>query len=130
MEIPDTFLLERFVRARPDEYGHVKAALQAMKNRERIKIIRMVDTRYSILLQNKESQWSSRPPDQAFFSSEIGDQRGAQQDRGRCCGGTQGRGRGGSSIKSGGSRSGRGSSSTSSVSGSSHGGGSRPPGHC
>ena len=49
MEIADTFLHARFVRALPDEYGHVKATLQTMKNRDRAEIIRMVGTRYSTL---------------------------------------------------------------------------------
>ena len=39
MEIPDTFLHARFVRALHDEYGHVKVMLQAMKNRDRAEII-------------------------------------------------------------------------------------------
>ena len=67
MEIPDTILCARFVRALPDEYGHVKATLQATKNRDRDEIIRMVGTRYSTLPQKKVSHRSSRPPEQAFF---------------------------------------------------------------
>ena len=51
MGISDTFLHARFDRVLPDEHDHVKATLQAMKNRDRAEIIRMVDTRYS----NKES---------------------------------------------------------------------------
>ena len=53
MGIPDTFLHARFVRALPDEYGHIKATLQAMKNRDRAEIIRMVHTRYSTLSPEK-----------------------------------------------------------------------------
>ena len=49
MGIPDTFTHARFVCALPDEYGHIKATLQAMKNRDRAEIIRMVRTRYSTL---------------------------------------------------------------------------------
>ena len=78
MGIPDTFLHARFVRALPDEYGRVKATLQAMKNRDRVEIARMVGTRYSTLPQKKGSQRSSRSPEQAFFSSESGGWRGAR----------------------------------------------------
>ena len=67
MEIPDTFLLARFVHALPDEYGHVKATLQAMNNRDRAEIIRMVSSWYSTLPRKKGSQRSSQPPEQAFF---------------------------------------------------------------
>ena len=130
MVIFDTFLHVRFVRALPGEYGHVKATLQAMKNRDRDEIIRMVGTRYSTLPQKKGSQRSSRSPERAFFSSESGGRRGARRGRGHGHRGTQGHGHGGSSNKGGGSRSGGGSSIASSASGSSHGGGSRPPGHC
>ena len=128
--IPDTFLHARFVRALPDEYGHVKATLQAMENRDRAEIIRVVDTLYFTLPLMKRSQRASQPPEQAFFSSENGGRSGAQRGRGRGRGGTQGRGRGGSSNKGGGNSSGGGSSSASSASGSSHGGGSRPSGRC
>ena len=124
MGISDTFLHARIVRALPDEYVHVKATLQTIKDRNRAEIIRMVDTRYSTLPQKDGSQWSSQPPKQAFISSESGGRSGARRGRGRGRGGTQGRGRGGSSSK-GGCR-----SSASSASGSSHGGGSRPPGRC
>ena len=128
--IPDTFLHTRFVRALPDEYSHVKATLQAMKNRDRAVIIRMVGTRYSTLHQKRGSQRSSQPPEHAFFSNESGDRRGAR--RGCCRGrmGTQGRGRDGSSSKGGGSSCGGGSSRASSASSSSHGGGSRPHDRC
>ena len=61
MGIPDTFLHARFIRALPNEYSHVKATLQVMKNRDRTEIIRMVSTRYSPLPLKKESQRSSRP---------------------------------------------------------------------
>ena len=75
--IPDTFQKARLVCALPDEYGHVKATLQAMKNRDRAEIIRIVSTRHSTLPQKKGSQWSSWPPEQAFFSSESGSRSGA-----------------------------------------------------
>ena len=130
VEIPDTFLHARFVLALPDEYGHVKVTLQAMKNRDRAEILRMVGTRYSTLPQKKGLQRSSRPPKQAFFSSESGGWSGARQGRGRSRRDMQGRGRGGSKIKGGGSSSGEGSSSASSASGGSYGGGSRSPGRC
>ena len=52
----DTFLHARFVRALLDEYGHVKATMQAMKYRNRVEIIHMVGTRYSTLPQEKGSQ--------------------------------------------------------------------------
>ena len=130
MEIPDTFLHARFVRALPDEYGHVKVTLQVIKNHDRIEIIRMVGTRYYALSQNKGSQWSFRPPEQALFSSESSVQRGARRGRGHGRRGTQGRGRGGNSSKGGGSINGGGSSGSSSASGSSHGGGSSPHGRC
>ena len=120
VEIPDTSLHAHFVRALPNEYGHVKATLQAVKNRHRTEIICMVGTRYSTLPQKKGSQRSSRPPKQAFLLSESGGRSGARR----------GRGHGGRSNKGGGNNSGGGSSSASSVSGSSHGGGSRPPGRC
>ena len=130
MGIPDTFLHTRFVRALPDEYGHVEVMLQAIKNRDRAETIRMVGTRYSTLPQKKGSQRLSWPPEQAFFPSESGGRSGARRGRGRGHRDTQGRGRGDSSTKSGGSSCGRGSSSASSASGSSHGGGSRPHGRC
>ena len=41
MGILNTFLHALFVRALPDKYGQVMATLQAMKNRDRAKIIRM-----------------------------------------------------------------------------------------
>ena len=55
MGIADTFLHARVVRALPDEYGHVRVTLQAMKNRDRAEIVRMVGTRYSTLPQNNGS---------------------------------------------------------------------------
>ena len=76
MGIPNTFLHARFLRALLDEYGHVKAMLQATNNRDRAEIIRMVGTRYSTLPQKKGSQRSSRPPEQAFFSSGSGGRGG------------------------------------------------------
>ena len=48
MGIPDTFLYARFVRVLPDEYSNVKTTLQAMKNRDRAEIVRMVGTQYSL----------------------------------------------------------------------------------
>ena len=77
MGISYTFLHARLIRALIKEYGHVKATLQAMKNRDRAKIIRMVGTRYSTLPQKKRSQRSFRPPEQALFSSESDGRRGA-----------------------------------------------------
>ena len=130
MGIPDTFLHACFARALPDEYSHVKTTLQAMKNRDRAEIIRMVGTWYSTLPQKKGSQRSSRPPKQTFFSGESGGRSGARRGRGRGRRGTQGRGRGGSSSKGGGSSYGGGSSSAISASGSSHGGGSRSHDRC
>ena len=130
MIIPDTFQHARFVRALRDEYGHVKATLQAMKYRDRTEITRIVGTRYSTLSQKKGSQRSSWPPEQAFFSSESGGRRGARRGRDHGRRGTQGRGRGGNSNKGGGSSSAGGTSSASSANGSSHSGGSRPHGRC
>ena len=69
--IPDPFLNARFVRALLDEYGDVQATLQAMKNRDRAEIIRMVGTRYYTLPRKKESQRSSQPPEQAVFRAKA-----------------------------------------------------------
>ena len=91
-----------------------------MKNHDRAEIIGMVGTRYSTMPPNKGSQRSSRPPEQAFSSSQSGDRSGARR----------GRGHGGSSSKGGGSSSGGESSSLSSASGSSHGDGSKLLGRC
>ena len=88
MGIPDTFLHAHFVCALLDEYGYVKATLQAMENHDRAEIIRMIGTRYSTLVQKKESQRPSRPPVQVFFSSESGGRSGARRGRGRGRGGT------------------------------------------
>ena len=77
-----------FVRVLPDEYDHIKATLQAIKNRDRAEIILMVGTRYSTLPQKKGSQRLSRPPEQAVFSSESGSRRGARQGCGRSRRGT------------------------------------------
>ena len=90
----------------------------------------MIDTRYSALPQMKGLKRSSRPPEQAFFSSGSGGRSGARRGRGRGHGGTHGRGRGGSSSKGGGSSCEGGRNSASSASGSSHDGGSRLPGSC
>ena len=62
MGIPDTFLHAHYLRTLPDEYGHIKATLQAMKNRDRVEIIRMVDTWYFTIPHKKISQRLSRPP--------------------------------------------------------------------
>ena len=95
--IPDAVVHARFVRALPDEYSLVKETLQAMKNRDRDEIIRMVSTRHSNLPRKNGAQRSSRQPEQAFASSESGDRSGARRGRDRRNGGGQGRGRGGSS---------------------------------
>ena len=95
--IPDAVLHARFVRALPDEYSLVKEMLQAMRNRDRDEIIRMVSTRHSNLPRKNGAQRSSRQPEQAFASSESGSRSGARRGRDRRSGGEQGRGRGGSS---------------------------------
>ena len=95
--IPDAVLHARFVRALPDEYSLVKETLQAMKNRDRDEIIRMVSTRHSNLPRKNGAQRSSRQPEQAFASSESSGRNGARRGRDRRSGGEQGRGRGGSS---------------------------------
>ena len=95
--IPEAVLHARFVRALPDEYSLVKETLQAMKNRDRDEIIRMVSTRHSNLPQKKGAQRSSRQPEQAFASNESGNRSGARRGRDRRNGGGQGRGRGGNS---------------------------------
>ena len=128
--IPNTFLHARFVSTLLHECGHFKATLQAMKNRDRAEIIRIVGTRYSTLPHKKGSKRSCRPPERAFFSSKGGGRSNARRGRGRGRGGTQGRGRGGSSRKDGGSSSGGDSSSASSANDNSHGGGSRLLGRC
>ena len=51
--IPDAVLHAHFVRALPDEYSLVKETLQAMRNRDRDEIIRMVSTRHSNLLKRR-----------------------------------------------------------------------------
>ena len=95
--IPDAVLHARFVHALPDEYSLVKETLQAMRNRDRDEIIRMVSTRHSNLPRKNGAQRSSRQPEQAFASSESGGRSGARRGRDRRSGGEQGRGRGGSS---------------------------------
>ena len=85
----------RFVRALPDEYFLVKETLQAMKNRDRDEIIRMVSTRHSNLPRKNGAQRSSRQPEQAFVSNESGNRSGARRGRDRRGGGRQGRGRSG-----------------------------------
>ena len=92
--IPDAVVHARFVRALPDEYSLVKETLQAMKNRDRDEIIRMVSTRHSNLPRKNGAQRSSRQPEQAFASSESGDRSGVRRGRDRRNGGGQGRGRG------------------------------------
>ena len=54
--IPDAVLHARFVRALPDEYSLVKETLQAMRNRDRDEIIRMVSTRHSNLPRTNGAQ--------------------------------------------------------------------------
>ena len=93
--IPEAVLHARFVRALPDEYSLVKETLQAMKNRDRDEIIRMVSTRHSNLPQKKGAQRTSRQPGQAFVSNESGNRSGARRGRDRRGGGRQGRGRSG-----------------------------------
>ena len=100
--IPDAVLHARFVRALPDEYSLVKKTLQAMKNRDRDEIIRMVSTRHLNLPQKKGAQRTSRQPEQAFVSSESGNRSGARQGRDRRGGGGQGRGRRGNNGGGGG----------------------------
>ena len=125
--IPDAVLHARFVRA--DQYSLVKETLQAMRNRDRDEIIRMVSTRHSNLPQKKGAQGSSRQPEQAFVSSESGSRSGARRGRDRRGGGRQGRGRGGSSCGGVGNNNSSGTPSGSTGSsvgtqGSSNGGGS------
>ena len=93
--IPEAVLHARFVRALPDEYSLVKETLQAMKNRDRDEIIRMVSTRHSNLPRKNGAQRSSRQPEQAFVSNESGNRSGARRGRDRRGGGRQGRGRSG-----------------------------------
>ena len=126
--IPDAVLHARFVRTLPDKYSLVKETLQAMRNRGRDKIIRMVSTRHSNLPQKKGAQRSSRQPEQALVSSESGSRSGARRGRDRRGGGRQGRGRDGSSCGGVGNNNSSGTSSGSTGSsagtqGSSDGGG-------
>ena len=72
---------------------YLAETLQAMKNRDRDEIIRMVSTRHSNLPQKKGAQRTSRQPEQAFVSSESGNRSGARRGRDRRGGGRQGRGR-------------------------------------
>ena len=76
---------------------YLAETLQAMKNRDRDEIIRMVSTRHSNLPQKKGAQRSSRQPEQAFASNESGNRSGARRGRDRRNGGGQSRGRGGNS---------------------------------
>ena len=105
IRISDTFLHAHFVPAISHEYGHVKATLQAIKNREWAEIVRMVDRRYSTQRQIKGLQRSSRPPEHTFFKRKSGGRSGARRGRGaqRGCGcgreGTQGRGHAGEPAK-------------------------------
>ena len=143
--IPDTVLHACFVRAPPAEYDHAKETLQAMTNRDRDEIIRVVSTRYFNLPQNKGAKRSSRPPKHAFFSSESGGRSGTRRGRGRNHGGGLGSSRGGNSNGGGGRSSSSGANgntggsqgSSRSNNGTSSGrGGSggdicnTPPGHC
>ena len=99
--IPDAVLHARFVRALPDEYSLVKETLQAMRNRDRDEIIRMVSTRHSNLPQKNGAQRSSRQPEQAFVSSESGSRSGARRGRDRRSGGGQSHGGVGNNNSSG-----------------------------
>ena len=121
MVIPDAVMHARFVRALPDEDGHIKAMLQAMKNRNRAKIIHMVEEGVAAVVPAARA---------SILRERSGGRSGARRGRGNGRGGTQDRGHGGSSSKGGGRSSGRGSSSANSASRSSHGGGSRPPDRC
>ena len=76
---------------------YLAETLQAMRNRDRDEIIRMVSTRHSNLPQKNGAQRSSRQPEQAFVSSESGSRSGARRGRDRRSGGGHCRGRGGSS---------------------------------
>ena len=81
---------------------YLAETLQAMKNRDRDEIIRMVSTRHSNLPQKKGAQRTSRQPEQAFVSSESGNRSGARRGRDRGGGGRQGRGRRGNNGGGGG----------------------------
>ena len=76
---------------------YLAETLQAMRNRDRDEIIRMVSTRHSNLPRKNGAQRSSRQSEQAFASSESSGRSGARRGRDRRSGGEQGRGRGGSS---------------------------------
>ena len=76
---------------------YLAETLQAMKNRDRDEIIRMVSTRHSNLPRKNGAQRSSRQPEQAFAFNESGNRSGARRGRDRRNGGGQGRGRGGNS---------------------------------
>ena len=81
---------------------YLAETLQAMKNRDRDEIIRMVSTRHSNLPQRKGAQRTSRQPEQAFVSSKSGNRSGARRGRDRRGGGRQGRGRRGNNGGGGG----------------------------
>ena len=81
---------------------YLAETLQAMKNRDRDEIIRMVSTRHSNLPQKKGAQRTSRQPELAFVSSESGNRSGARRGRDRRGGGRQGRGRRGNNGGGGG----------------------------
>ena len=81
---------------------YLTETLQAMKNRDRDEIIRMVSTRHSNLPQKKGAQRTSRQPEQAFVSNESGNHSGARRGRDRRGGGRQGRGRSGNNGGGGG----------------------------
>ena len=74
---------------------YLAETLQAIKNRDRDEIIRMVSTRHSNLPRKNGAQRSSRQPEQAFVSNESGNRSGARRGRDRRGGGRQGRGRSG-----------------------------------
>lgn len=74
-----------------------------MKNRNKGEITHMVSTRFSNLPHESGSQRSSRPPGQAFYSSERGGQGGGRWGQGSRRGGSgNGSGNGGSSGGGGG----------------------------
>ena len=90
------------VRSGEAKDPYLAETLQAMNNRDRDEIIRMVSTRHSNLPQKKGAQRTSRQPEQAFVSSERVNRSGARRGRGRRGGGRQGRGRRGNNGGGGG----------------------------
>ena len=117
------------VRSGETRDPYLAETLQAMKNRDRDEIIRMVSTRHSNLPQKKGAQRTSRQPEQAFVSNESGNRSGARRGRDRRGGGRQGRGRSGNNGGGGGNNNssgtpGGGASSSVETQGSSDGAGS------